>query len=54
MPLTDTARFYDKQGRVHGRVSCDFNKEFGIFLSVPLGKPNFATPSARLSKVDGK
>ena len=39
IPLTDTARFYDKQGKVHGRVGCDFNKEFGVFLSVSLRKP---------------
>lgn len=38
-PLSGTGSFYDKQGRVHGRISCDFAKEFGHFLSVPLRKP---------------
>ena len=37
MPLAETGRFYDKQGKVHARVGCDFNKEFGVFLGVPLG-----------------
>ncbi|MGE4570762.1 MAG: ureidoglycolate lyase [Gammaproteobacteria bacterium] len=36
IPLSDNARFYDKQGKVHARVSCDFAKEFGVLLSVPL------------------
>jgi ureidoglycolate hydrolase len=36
IPLTDNARFYDKQGKVHARISCDFGKEFGVLLSVPL------------------
>jgi len=35
-PLTETARFFDRQGRVHARVSCDFPGEFGCLLSVPL------------------
>jgi ureidoglycolate lyase len=39
VPLNDEAGFYDKQGRVHGRVSCDFTREFGCFLGVPLVKP---------------
>jgi len=39
VPLHDDARFYDKQGRVHGRVSCDFTREFGCFLSIPLTLP---------------
>jgi len=38
-PLADEGSFYDKQGRVHGRISCDFASEFGHFLSVPLRKP---------------
>lgn len=29
-------RFLDRQGKVHARVSCDFGKEFGVYLSVPL------------------
>ncbi len=36
VPLDDEASFYDKQGRVHGRVSCDFTKEYSCFLGVPL------------------
>lgn len=35
-PLTERARFYDEQGRVHARVSCNIAAEFGVFLSVPL------------------
>ncbi len=37
-PVGDSGHFYDKQGRVHGRISCDFPREFGHFLSVPLTK----------------
>jgi len=32
-------RFLDRQGRVHGRVSCDVGEEFGVYLSVPLTLP---------------
>ena len=39
-PLTDRARFYDVQGKVHARVSCDIAKEFGVLLAVPLRAPN--------------
>ena len=35
-PLVPKARFFDKQGAVHARVSADFPKEFGVLLSVPL------------------
>ena len=28
--------FRDRQGRVHARISCNFAREFGLFLSVPL------------------
>jgi hypothetical protein len=35
-PVTDKQTFKDRQGRVHARVSCDFGKEFGTYLSVPL------------------
>lgn len=35
-PLADRARFYDEQGKVHARVSCNFADEFGVFLDVPL------------------
>jgi ureidoglycolate lyase len=41
VPLDDEAHFFDKQGRVHGRVSCDFTQEFGCFLKIPL-KPKDA------------
>jgi hypothetical protein len=36
VPLNDEAEFLDRQGRVHARVSVDFVKEFGCYLSVPL------------------
>lgn len=39
VPLTSRATFYDEQGRVHARVSCNFADEFGVFLSVPLRRP---------------
>lgn len=32
-------RFLDRQGKVHARVSCDFGKEFGVYLDVSLEKP---------------
>ncbi len=35
-PLTDKASFYDEQGKVHARVSCNIAQEFGVFLSVSL------------------
>lgn len=35
-PLSPRARFYDKQGAVHARVSADFPIEFGVLLSIPL------------------
>ncbi len=35
-PLAPQARFYDKQGAVHARISADFPKEFGVLLSMPL------------------
>ena len=31
--------FRDRQGRVHARVSCNFAREFGVFLNVPLRLP---------------
>ena len=37
IPLADRARFFDKQGRVHARISCAFDEEFGGTLAVPLG-----------------
>ncbi len=39
-PLAPRARFLDRQGRVHARVSCDFLREFGRVLSVPLHPPS--------------
>ena len=36
IPLAPRARFYDEQGRVHARVSCNLAAEFGVFLSIPL------------------
>ncbi len=39
-PLTPNARFYDCQGKVHGRVSCNIAEEFRVFLFVLLCKPD--------------
>ena len=36
VPLDDHAEFLDRQSRVHARVSVDFAKEFGCYLTVPL------------------
>ncbi len=38
-PLAPKARFFDKQGSVHARVSVNFAQEFGVFMEVPLVKP---------------
>ena len=35
-PLAERAVFYDEQGKVHARVSCNIAAEFGVFLAVPL------------------
>lgn len=35
-PVTATGRFFDKQGKVHARVSCDLAQELGVLLAVPL------------------
>ena len=35
-PLAARASFYDEQGKVHARISCNIAKEFGVFLNVPL------------------
>ena len=35
-PLSPRSRFYDKQGAVHARVSCNFTEEFGVFMRIPL------------------
>ena len=39
VPVGDKGMFYDKQGRVHARISCNFAEEFGHFLSIPLVLP---------------
>ena len=35
-PTAESGRYFDKQGRVHGRVSCDLRSELGLMLNVPL------------------
>jgi len=35
-PVEPSGRFFDKQGKVHGRISCDLAREFGVLLGVPL------------------
>ena len=37
-PCGASGRFFDKQGRVHARVSVDFAREFGALLAVPLAR----------------
>lgn len=39
-PLAERGRFFDKQGKVHARISCDFPREFDCLLSVPLRAPD--------------
>jgi ureidoglycolate lyase len=39
VPHADEAVFFDRQSRVHARVSVDFPREFGCYLSVPLARP---------------
>jgi ureidoglycolate lyase len=36
VPIDDQCCLLDRQGRVHARVSVDFVKEFGGYLSIPL------------------
>jgi ureidoglycolate lyase len=38
-PITPAGRFFDKQGKVHARVSVDLAGEFGVLLAVPLTPP---------------
>ncbi len=38
-PLGDDTSFFDKQGKVHARVSCNFDEEFGVYLRAPLRAP---------------
>ncbi|MEM7561776.1 MAG: ureidoglycolate lyase [Pseudomonadota bacterium] len=35
-PVTGAQTFLDRQGRVHARVSCNFAKEFGVYVCVPM------------------
>ena len=35
-PTAPSGRYFDKQGKVHGRVSCDLKSELGVMLAVPL------------------
>jgi hypothetical protein len=35
-PVTPSGRFFDKQGKVHARISCDLAREFGVLLGVRL------------------
>jgi ureidoglycolate lyase len=39
VPHDDEAQLLDRQGRVHARVSVDFPKEFGCYLSIPMTRP---------------
>jgi hypothetical protein len=36
VPLADRMRFFDRQGRVHARVSVQFDVEFGVYLALPM------------------
>jgi ureidoglycolate lyase len=36
VPLSPRMRFFDRQGKVHARISVDFGKEFGVYPLVPL------------------
>lgn len=38
-PIGEKGRFYDRQGKVHARVSVNFAEEFGLLLRVPLKTP---------------
>ena len=38
-PVDNETSFLDKQGRVHARVSCNFDDEFDVYLSARLGPP---------------
>ncbi len=38
-PLSESAVFDNRQGKVHACISCDFVHEFGCYLSVPLKSP---------------
>lgn len=38
--LDEGGRFFDKQGKVHARISVDFANEFGCLLKIPLRSPD--------------
>ena len=38
-PVAETGRFYDRQGKVHARINCEIDEEFGCLLSLPLVAP---------------
>jgi hypothetical protein len=38
-PIGEKGNFYDRQGKVHARVSVNFAEEFGLLLRVPLKAP---------------
>ena len=38
-PLASQASFYDEQGKVHARVSCNIAREFNVFLAISLKMP---------------
>lgn len=38
-PIGEKGSFYDRQGKVHARVSVNFGEEFGTLLRVPLVAP---------------
>jgi ureidoglycolate lyase/seryl-tRNA synthetase len=35
-PIEPTALFDDRQGKVHACIACDFVREFGVYIKVPL------------------
>jgi len=39
LPLSEKATFFDKQGRVHARISSHFEADFGACLGVPMTPP---------------
>ncbi len=38
-PLAERGEFFDRQGKVHARVSCDFPREFGVYLGFEMRAP---------------
>lgn len=38
-PVAETGRFFDRQGRVHARINCEIDEEFGCRLALPLRRP---------------